>query len=142
MNLGLLIPAVILAPCAGYGLFVIPKIWTAKSTGPRPEDTPRRWTFRDARRQGYIRGLPAAIMGLTALVLSMAAVVVEEATSGAVSDLARRSALWAFIAFAAFAIIGVTVTLFNRPKLAVPPAARDEPAAVALWCRGRKRARR
>ncbi|HEY2948430.1 MAG TPA: hypothetical protein VGJ53_08535 [Micromonosporaceae bacterium] len=142
MNLGLLIPALILAPCAGFGLVVLPKIWTAKATGPRPEYTRRRWSFRDARQLGYVRGLPSAILGLTAIVLSMLAVVVEEATTGTVSDVARRVALWTFVAFVAFLLIGVSVTLFNRPKLAVPPAARDEPGALALWWRGRRQARR
>src|SRR5215510_3554199 len=101
MNLGLLIPALILAPCAGYGLLLLPKMWTEKATGPRPEDTRRRWSFRDARQLAYARGLPSAILGLTALVVSMAAVVVEEATTGAVSGVARKVALCAFVAFVA-----------------------------------------
>ena|SRR6266851_1225393 len=142
MNLRLLIPALILAPCAGYGLLVLPKIWAAKATGPRPEDTRRRWSFRDARQLAYVRGLPSAVLGLTALVVSMAAVVIEEATTGTVSDVARAVALWAFVAFVAFLLTGVSVTLFNRPKLAVPPAARDEPGALALWWRGRRHAGR
>ncbi|HEY3008637.1 MAG TPA: hypothetical protein VGJ63_11330 [Micromonosporaceae bacterium] len=142
MNLKLLIPALILAPCAGYCLLILPKIWTAKSTGPRPEDTRRHWTFRDARRQGYVRGLPSAILGLTGLVLSMAAVVVQEATAGTVSNVAGTVARWAFVAFVAFLLIGISVTLFNQPKLAVPPATRDEPGALALWWRGRRHARR
>jgi len=142
MNLRLLIPALILAPCAGYGLLLLPKIWTAKATGPRPEDTRRRWSFRDARQLAYVRGLPSAILGLTGLVVSMAAVVVEEATTGTVSAVARKVALGAFVAFVAFLLIGVSVTLFNRPRRAVPPAARDEPGALALWWRGRRHARR
>ena len=142
MNLRLLIPALILALCAGYGLLVLPKIWTAKATGPRPEDSRRRWSFRDAKQLGYVRGLPSAILGLTALVLSMAAVVIEDATTGTVSDVARKVALGAFVAFVAFLVTGVSVTLFNRPKLAVPPATRDEPGALALWWRGRRHARR
>ena len=141
MNLGLLIPVLILAPCAAYGLVLLPKIWTAKPTGPAPEDTRRRWSFRDARAQAYARGLPAAILALTALVLSMAAVVVEEATSGTLSGVAGRIALWVFIAFVGFTLGGASVTLFNRPKLLVPPAARDEPGAIALWWRGRRRTR-
>ena len=142
MNLRLLIPALILAPCAGYGLLVLPKIWTAKATGPRPEDSRRRWSFREARQLAYVRGLPSAILGLTALVVSMAAAVIEDATTGTVSDVARTVALWAGVAFVAFLLIGVCVTLFNRPKLAVPPATRDERGALALWWRGRRHARR
>src|SRR5262249_30536054 len=105
-------------------------------------DTRRRWSFRDARQLAYARGLPSAILGLTALVVSMAAVVVEEATTGAVSGVARKVALCAFVAFVAFVLIYGSVTLFNRPKLAVPPAARDETGALALWWRGRRHARR
>ena len=142
MNLGLLIPALILAPCAGYGLLLLPRIWTAKAAGPRPEDTRRRWSFRDARELAYGRVLPSAFLALTALVVSMVAVVVEEATTGTVSGVARTVALWAFVAFVAFVLTGGSVTLFNRPKLAVPPAARDEPGALALWWRGRRHARR
>jgi hypothetical protein len=142
MNLELLIPALILAPCAGYGLLLLPKIWTAKATGPRPEDTRRRWSFWDARQLAYARVLPSAFFALTALVVSMLAVVVEEATTGTVSGVARKVALWAFVAFVAFVLTGGSVTLFNRPKLAVPPAARDEPGALALWWRGRRHARR
>src|SRR5829696_5886366 len=99
MNLGLLIPVLILAPCAAFGLVLLPKTWTAKATGPRPEDTRRRWSFRDARQQAYARALPASILSLTALVLSMAAVLVEDATSGTLSGVAGGSALSAFIAF-------------------------------------------
>ena len=142
MNVGLLIPVLVLAPCAAYGLVLLPKIWTAKATGPRPEDTRRRWSFRDAREQAYARGLPAGILALTALVISMAAVLLEDATSGSLAGAARRSALGAFIAFVAFTLVGVSVTLFNRPKLLVPPATRDEPGAITLWWRGRRRPRR
>jgi hypothetical protein len=106
MNLGLLIPVLILAPCAVYGLAQLPEIWTAKATGPRPKDTRRRRSLRDAWQQGYARGLPASILALTALVLSMAAVLVEDATSGRLSGVARQSALWAFIAFVTFALVG------------------------------------
>ena len=142
MNLKLLIPALILAPCAGYVLLVVRKLWTEKGTGPRPADTRRRLSFREARQEGYARGLPSGIFALTALVVSMAAVVVEEATTGTVSGVAGKVALWAFVAFVAFVLIAVSVNLFNRPKLAVPPASRDEPGALALWWRGRRHARR
>ena len=139
VNLGLLIPVLILAPCAAYGLALLPKIWTTKPSGPAPEDSRRRWSFRDARAQAYARVFPAAILALTALVLSMAAVVVEEATSGTLSDVAGRIAVWVFVAFVGFTLGGASVTLFNRPKLLAPPAARDEPGAIALWWRGRRR---
>lgn len=61
----------------------------------------------------------------------MAAVLVEDATSGMLSGAARRSALFAFIAFLSFTLAGVSVTLFNRPKLLVPPVAQDESGAIA-----------
>jgi hypothetical protein len=142
MNLELLIPVLILAPCAAYGLARLPEMWTEKAVGARPKDTGRRWSFHDAWQEGWARSFPASILALTALVLSMAAVLVEEATSGTLSELAGRSALGAFILFVSFTLAAVSVTLFNRPKLLVPPVARDESGAFALWWRGRRRSRR
>jgi hypothetical protein len=53
---------------------------------------------------------------LTALVVSMAAVVIEDATTGTVSDVARTVALWAFVAFVAFLLTGVSVSLRMRAR--------------------------
>ena len=137
MNLELLIPAIILAPCAVFGLAMLPGIWTARADRPAPR-TRRRRSFRDARQEAYARSLPLAILALSALVLSMAAVVVQEATSGTLSDGAGEVALWAFVAFAACTLLAVSVVLFNVPKFVVPPATRDELGAVELWWRGRR----
>jgi hypothetical protein len=139
MNLELLIPVLILGPMAAFGLALLPRLWTERAMGPPPQASRRRWSFRAAREQGHTRVLPAAILALTALVLSMAAVLVEEGASGAVAQIAERAALAAFVAFVAFVFCGITVTLFNRPKLLVPPATRDEAGALALWLRGRRR---
>jgi hypothetical protein len=140
INLELLIPAIILAPCAAFGLAMLPRIWTAREDRPAP--SPRRLrSFRDARQEAYARSLPLAIVALTALVVSMSAVVLQEATSGTLSDGAGEVALWAFTAFAACTLLAVSVVLFNFPKFVVPPATRDELGAVELWWRGRRTAR-
>ena len=141
MNLELLVPAIILAPCAVFGLAMLPGIWTARADRPTPS-TRRRRSFRDARQEAYARSLPLAILALTALVLSMAAVVVQQATSGTLSDGAGRFGLWAFIAFVACTLLAISVTLFNVPKFVVPPATRDELGAVELWWRSRRSGRR
>jgi hypothetical protein len=140
MNLELLVPAIILAPCAVFGLAMLPGIWTARADSPTPT-TRRRRSFRDARQEAYARSLPLAILALTALVLSMAAVVVQQATSGTLSDGAGGFGLWAFIAFVACTLLAVSVTLFNVPKFVVPPATRDELGAVELWWRSRRSGR-
>jgi hypothetical protein len=71
----------------------------------------------------------------------MAAVVVQQATSGTLSDGAGGFGLWAFIAFVACTLLAVSVTLFNVPKVVVPPATRDELGAVELWWRSRRSGR-
>jgi hypothetical protein len=35
-------------------------------------------------------------------------------------------------------LVDLSVTLFNRPRFVAPPAARDEPGAVAMWWSSRK----
>jgi hypothetical protein len=137
MNLGLLIPVIILAPCAVFGLSLLPRMWAERGQGPAPA-TRRRWSFRAARQEGYARSLPAGILALTALVLAMAAEVVNQASAGTLSAVFGRIALWAFIAFVALTLLAVSVVLFNVPKILVPPVSRDEPGAVTLWWRSRR----
>jgi hypothetical protein len=138
MNLGLLVPVLFLAPCVIIALWQLPKIWNSRAPIQQPEATKRWWPFGEALRYAFLRGLPVGIFSCAALVASMAAVLVEESTSGTVSDLARRAALWAFLVFVCLTLVDVSVTLFNRPKLVVPPAARDEPGAIAMWWRSRR----
>ena len=70
---------------AVYGLIRLPGMWTARADGPTPSPR-RRLSFHEARQEAYARSLPLAFVALTALVLSMAAVVVQQATSGTLSD--------------------------------------------------------
>jgi hypothetical protein len=140
MNLELLIPAIILAPGAVYGLTRLPGMWTARADRPTPSPR-RRLSFHEAGQEAYARSLPLAFVALNALVLSMAAVVVQQATSGTLSDGAGGFALWAFIVFAACALLNVPVVLFNVPKFVVPPASRDEHGALPLWWRSRRQRR-
>jgi hypothetical protein len=140
VNLELLIPAIILAPCAVFGLTRLPGMWAAREDRPTPSPR-RRLSFREARQLADARSLPLSFLALTALVLSMAAVVVQQATSGTLSDGAGGFALWAFIVFAACALLAVSVVLFNVPKFVVPPASRDELGAVQVWWRSRRHGR-
>jgi hypothetical protein len=139
MNLGLLIPVIVLTPCAAFGLYLLPRMWAERGPGPAPTTRrPRRWSFRAARQEGYARSLPASVFALTALVLAMAAEVVNQASGGTLSAVAGRIALWAFIAFGTLTLLAMSVVLFNVPKILVPPVSRDEPGAVALWWRSRR----
>jgi hypothetical protein len=140
VNLELLIPAIILAPCAVFGLTRLPRMWATRVDRPTPSPR-RRLSFHEAWLEAYDRSLPLALVALTGLVLSMAAVVVQEATGGTLSDWAGAFALWAFIVFTACALLSVPVGLFNVPKFVVPPACRDELGALQLWWRSRRRKR-
>jgi len=141
MNLGLLVPVLILAPICLGALALLPKIWRLKADIQRPEATEKWWPFGEAVRESFIRGLPVGILACTALTASMALTVVEESTSGSTSRTAAQAAWIAFLVFVALILVDLSVTFFNRPKVAVPPATRDEPGALALWWRGRKHRR-
>jgi hypothetical protein len=67
MILELLIPAIILAPGAVYGLIRLKGMWTARADRPTPSP-PRRLSFHEACQEAYARSLPLAFVALTALV--------------------------------------------------------------------------
>ena len=138
MDLGLLIPVFILAPLCLIALWQLPKIWRSEADIQRAEATEKWWPFGEAVRYGFIRGMPVGILAGTALTVSMALVLVEESTSGGTSQAAAQAAWIAFLVFVGLILVDLSVTLFNRPKFVVPPAARDERGAIALWWRGRK----
>jgi hypothetical protein len=141
MNLGLLVPVLILAPICLGALALLPKIWRAKADIQRPEATEKWWPFGEALRESFVRGMPVGILACTALTVSMALTLVEESTSGSTSRTAAQAAWIAFLVFIALILVDLSVTLFNRPKIVVPPATRDEPGALALWWQGRKHPR-
>ncbi len=54
--------------------------------------------------------------------------------------MAGQLTIWLGSAFVVCLLLDVSVTLFNVPKVVVPPAARDERGALSLWWSGRPRA--
>src|ERR671911_596390 len=63
MNLELLIPAIILAPGAVYGLIRLPGMWTARADRPTPSPR-RRLSFHDAWQEAYARGRGVRAVGV------------------------------------------------------------------------------
>jgi hypothetical protein len=136
MNLGLLIPVLGLAPLCLIALWQLPKMWRFNADIQRTEATKQWWPLGEALRHGFVRGMPVGILAGTALTVSMALVLVEESTSGGTQRAAAEAAWIAFLVFVGLVLVDLSVTLFNWPKVVVPPAARDEPGALALWWRG------
>jgi hypothetical protein len=141
MDLGLLIPVLVLAPLCLIALWQLPKMWRFKADIERTEATKQWWPFGEALRHGFVRGMPVGILAATALTASMTLVLVEESTSGSTSRAAAEAAWITFLAFVGLILVDLLVTLFNWPKVVVPPATRDEPGALALWRRGVKHRR-
>jgi hypothetical protein len=131
-----LVLLVLLAPIVGLGLaVVVPKIWRMKADRPPPK--PRRWTLRRALWSSWVRTLPLNFVQLLFLELAMIAGFFEKLLSGAGGHVAGEVTLafgWTFIALL---LVWPIVMLFNRPKVAVPPAMRNERGALELWWRSR-----
>ncbi|HEX7743838.1 MAG TPA: hypothetical protein VF462_01060 [Micromonosporaceae bacterium] len=138
MNLKLFIPLLVLALISLSALFLLPKIWRTEADVQRPEATEKWWPFGEALRESFVRGLPVGILAANALTVTGVLVLVEESTSGGTSQAAAEAAWIAFLVFVGLILVDLSVTLFNRPKFVVPPAARDELGAIALWWRSRK----
>ena len=117
MNLGLLVPVLILAPICLGALALLPKIWRAKADIQRPEATEKWWPFGEALRESFVRGMPVGILACTALTVSMALTLVEESTSGSTSRTAAQAAWIAFLVFIALILVDLSVTLFSRGGL-------------------------
>jgi hypothetical protein len=74
-------------------------------------------------------------------VLIVGAFSVASATSGSASSAAYRIGVALLVPLVLLILVSAGITLFNRPKFAVPPPGRDEPGALARWWRSRHASR-
>jgi hypothetical protein len=117
VNLGLLIPFLVLAPMSLGALWMLPKIWRLEADVQRPEATKKRWPFGEALRESFIRGLPTGILACTALTASIGLTLLEESTGGKTSQVAAQAAWIAFLAFLASILIDVLVTALQLAEV-------------------------
>ena len=133
-----LVVTILFGLITGGGIFLLPKLWRLEADIQKEEATKRWWPFSEALREGFIRSLPAAIITCTLLELAGIASFFEKLLTGDGRRIAEGFALGFGLPAIAMMLVELCVTLFNRPQFVVPPAARDEPGAVALWRSGRK----
>ncbi|TDD64490.1 hypothetical protein E1262_27975 [Jiangella aurantiaca] len=110
--------------------------------GRPPDDDeagPALVRFGKALGTADIRSLPACVAALALLELGLVASLLEDALPGAASRVAGRLTVRLGAGFVAMLVIAASVVLFNRPRIAVPPASRDEPGALPLWWRSRRK---
>jgi hypothetical protein len=121
----------------GVGLFiVVPKIWRMKADQPRRK--PRKWSLGQALDTGYVRSLPLNFVQLLFLELAGIAGFFEKLLFGAAGDVAGLFTIVLGCTFIASLLVWPSVWLFNRPKIVVPPALRDERGALELWWHSRR----
>lgn len=133
-----LVVLIIFGLVVGIALILLPKVWRMEADVQRDEATKKWWPFGEALREGFVRSLPVGILAALFLELATTAAFFEKLFTNSGRVVAGRFALGFAAVFLALLIVDACVTLFNWPKFAVPPAARDETGAIALWWRGRK----
>ncbi len=138
LDVELLVVVIVLGAMSVGGWVLMAVLWRSEADRPSRTATDRRWSFSQAVREAYVRTLPIAFITITFMWFGLVALLVRDLSSGRTRGLADTLGNWfATLAFASLPV-HVTVTLFNRPKFVVPPAARDEPGALTLWWRSRR----
>ena len=120
----------------------LPKLWRMEADVQKYEATARWWPFGEALRAGFVRSIPAAIIVCALLELAAVASLFEKLLPGRGGEVSGGFALAFSLPAIVMMLIDLSVTLFNCPKAVVPPAARGEPGALALWWSSRKYKRR
>lgn len=136
MDLGLLIPVLVLAPLCLIALWQLPKMWRFRADIERTEATKQWWPFGEALRHGFVRGMPVGILAATALTASMTLVLVEESTSGSTSRAAAEAAWITFLAFVGAdlgRLVGDPVQLAEGRRAARHPRRARRPRPLVAW---------
>lgn len=132
-----LVVVVLFGPAVLVGLWIMPKLWRMEADIHKEEAT-RWWPFGEALRAGFLRSIPVDVITCLFLELGAIATLFEKLLTDQASRLAGQLAVIFFIPALVGLFVTVSVHLFNRPEFVVPPAARDETGAVALWWSSRK----
>jgi hypothetical protein len=117
------------------------KFWPSEAPAKVIPAPPTSWPYGDVAWRGGVRAIPVAgIGGSTFLVVGFWCLMLLASFghSEFVSNQAARDWLgWGltvgFVGMLVAAALCVSVFLFNRPKLLVPPAYRRLPGAIEEW---------
>jgi len=134
----LLVIAVLASLLALGGLILLPKLWRMEADIQRDEATRAWWPFSEALREGFVRSVPAAILAVALLALALISGFFEQLLTGSAGAAAADATLLFGGGFLLMLVVDLCVTLFNQPKIVVPPAARDESGALSLWWKSRR----
>jgi hypothetical protein len=119
----------------------MPNIWSDEQMSDRLFKTMRSWwPWGEPLLRGWIRALPAGLMGgwlLVAATIVAAMVATEKLAS---SPGFGGLAILVFLVFLSLGTVA-SIVLFNRPSFAVPPHLRSQTGAVSEWRGARSRRR-
>lgn len=138
VDIELVVVIILLGLLVLVSLVLMPRLWRAQADVQPKKATTRWWSFGEAVRAAFVRSLPAAVLALLMLELGLIAAFFEQFLTGDGSRLAGRFTVWFGTAFVLMMLVDLAVTLFNRPKIIVPPDLRHETGAVPLWWSSRK----
>jgi uncharacterized membrane protein len=137
MDVGHLVVIILFGVITVAALFFLPQVWRVEADVQKPEAT-KYWPFGEALRAGFLRALPVGIIAAFILELATTAAFFEDELTGGAQDVAGQLTIWLGSVFVLCLLLDVSVTLFNVPKVVVPPAARDERGALSLWWSSRR----
>ena len=93
------------------------------------------WAWGETMWHGWIRALPSFVVAGWAMILSVASGLIAVAADGGDGTGPLGVLKWMFVAFAGVAAVafatGISVTLFARPKLVIPPHLRRQRGVLA-----------
>lgn len=124
------------------GLRAAPRIWDGRAHADLDARTRAFWLWGEGTRRGFVRAnfvtvLAAPWIGLAGLSALLWKAPEVRALQGPLAILL----VFGVIVLIAFSILLVTITLFNRPRMVVPPALRGELGMLPEWL-AKRRARK
>jgi len=117
--------------CMFMVLWALPRVWHHEWT--HLDRTPYSWRWGDAAWRGYVRALPASIMGFGVLSATVPLLMLfpEDPQGPFVRP------YWFILLSQGMLIVPLlsmgTAILFNQPKFIVPPHLRAQPGMLAEW---------
>lgn len=121
-------------------LFRLPAFWRGETSPSSLASMRPVWPFGESSLRGAVRAGGLGLVGFAGLMVAALGGdlvhVLEQETvvRFVIATLALTGDMVALVCLAG----SVSVVLFNRPRIVVPPSMRDQPGVISAWRMGRR----